>query len=573
MRNQSSKNYQTRIQIITYLFFLASFILMAKLFYIQVYKHEKYKTLAQEQHWIIQEIPAQRGTIYSKDGSVFASNQDYYLLYAEPKRITKKYETADTLAQLLAEKDFGSYEALFAKYSEFMERDLLWIALERNIDPLLKQQIEDLNLNGIGFELAPIRYYPEETLASHVLGFVAFNEEGDRVGYFGIEGSLDGDLKGKPGKVIQEKDAEGNPILVGGYDQTSPIKGRDVVLTIERSPQYIVEKELEAAVEKYGAQSGSVIVMNPMTSEIIAMANYPEFNPSKLEDESKAKNMSISDTYEPGSVLKGFTVSAGIDSGSITTSSTFVDSGPVSYSDYTINNWDGKHHGVQNIAQLLEKSNNIGAAWVGHQMGAKTLHKYLTAFGLGEKSEISLEGEDTGLIRDPSTWTDIDLATISFGQGVSATPLQVLNGFNAIANGGTLYRPRIISEIVTEDEAIKMETKKIRRVISPSTSEKMVELLTSAVDQGESKFFNLEGYEIAGKTGTAQIPEEGTYDPNETNATFVGFMAGSKKFSMLVRLERPSTSPYASETAVPLWMSLAHELATYYSLPPDKEVN
>jgi cell division protein FtsI (penicillin-binding protein 3) len=572
VRRNTSINYQTRIKIINFGFLAAALILTAKLFYIQVYKHEKYRTLAEGQHWIIQEIPAERGTIYSKDGAVLASNQDYYLLYAEPQRIEKKYEVADTLAQLLSEKDFGTYEELFAKYSKFLERELLWIALERNIDPLLKKQIEEMELKHIGFELAPIRYYPEENMASHVLGFVAFNEEGERVGYFGVEGSLNGDLRGKPGKVVQEKDAEGNPILVGGYDQTPPIKGRDIVLTIERSPQYIVEKKLKEAVEKYGAQSGSVIVMNPSTAEIIAMANYPEFNPSNLESESEAKNMAISDTYEPGSVLKAFTVSAGIDSGKISPSTTFVDSGPVVYSGYTIDNWDYKHHGVQTIAQLLQKSNNIGAAWVGHQVGSKDLYNYLTDFGLGEKSGISLEGEDTGIVRDYSTWTDIDLANVSFGQGVSATPLQVLNGFNAIANGGVLNRPRVISQVVTEDEKINMGTKKIRRVISKASSKKMTDLLVSAVDEGESKFSNLDGYRIAGKTGTAQIPEEGTYDSPETNATFAGFLAESKKFSMLVRLERPSTSPYASETAVPLWMDLARELATYYSIPPDKKL-
>ncbi len=552
-----------------YGFSLAVFVLILKLFHIQVYSHEKYKSLAEEQHWIVQELTAERGRIYSKDGFVLASNQNYYLLYAEPKRIENKLELAEKLAKLLSEREYGSYEELYTKYFDLLDCDLWWIGLERNIDPATKEFIEALALEGVGFELSPIRYYPEGELASHIMGFVAFNDEGERVGYFGIEGSLDGDLRGKKGKIIQEKDAEGNPILVGGYEKTDPIKGRDIILTIERSPQYIVERKLEEAVEKYGASSGSVVVMNPFTSEIIAMANYPKFNPGELEDESQAKNIAISDTYEPGSVLKGFTISAGIDVGKITPSSTFVDSGPVQYSDYTIDNWDGKHHGVQTIAQLLQKSNNIGAAWVGHQVGSKDIHKYFSNFGLGQKTGISLEGEDTGVIRNPSTWTAIDLATISFGQGISATPLQVLNGFNAIANGGVLNRPRIISQIVTGDEIIDMETKEVRRVISKETSRTMVDLLTSAVEQGESRYFNIEGYKVAGKTGTAEIPKEGSYDTSETNATFVGFLSESKKFSMLVRLERPVSSRYASETAVPLWMDLAQDLATYYSIPPD----
>jgi len=565
------KNRTNRIKLLIASFFLIGLLIVAKLFFIQVLSHEKYEALAQEQHWIVEEIPAERGSILSRNGEVLASNQDYYLMYAEPKNIKHKVVVAETLAEFLSSKDFGSYEELFAKYLGYLENDSWWIGLEKSIDPQTKKEIEGLNLQGIGFDLVSKRYYPEKTLASHVLGFVAFDSDGNRRGYFGIEGNFDGDLYGKPGKVVQEKDAEGHPILVGGYARADPISGRDIVLTIDRSVQYIVERELERAVEKYGAASGTVIVMDPLTSEIIAMANYPNFDPSNLTDESEVKNLAIADTYEPGSVLKAFTISAGIDSGKVTPSSTFVDSGPVTYSDYTIDNWDGKHHGVQDIAQLLQKSNNIGAAWVGHQVGSKDLYNYFTQFGLNEKTGISLEGEDTGTMRDFSTWTDIDLATIAFGQGISTTPIQILNGLNVIANGGILYKPRIVSKIITEDSVINMKTKKVRRVISGKTAETMLDLLTSAVDQGESKFFNIDGYEIAGKTGTAQIPKEGTYDPTETNATFAGFLSKSKKFSMLVRLEKPSTSTYAAETAVPLWMNLAHELVTYYSIPPDKD--
>jgi len=565
------KNRTNRIKLLIASFFLIGLLIVAKLFFIQVLSHEKYEALAQEQHWIVEEIPAERGSILSRNGEVLASNQDYYLMYAEPKNIKHKVVVAETLAEFLSSKDFGSYEELFAKYLGYLENDSWWIGLEKSIDPQTKKEIEGLNLQGIGFDLVSKRYYPEKTLASHVLGFVAFDSDGNRRGYFGIEGNFDGDLYGKPGKKKKKKDAEGHPILVGGYARADPISGRDIVLTIDRSVQYIVERELERAVEKYGAASGTVIVMDPLTSEIIAMANYPNFDPSNLTDESEVKNLAIADTYEPGSVLKAFTISAGIDSGKVTPSSTFVDSGPVTYSDYTIDNWDGKHHGVQDIAQLLQKSNNIGAAWVGHQVGSKDLYNYFTQFGLNEKTGISLEGEDTGTMRDFSTWTDIDLATIAFGQGISTTPIQILNGLNVIANGGILYKPRIVSKIITEDSVINMKTKKVRRVISGKTAETMLDLLTSAVDQGESKFFNIDGYEIAGKTGTAQIPKEGTYDPTETNATFAGFLSKSKKFSMLVRLEKPSTSTYAAETAVPLWMNLAHELVTYYSIPPDKD--
>ena len=556
-----------RIKVLTLVFALLSLVIFGRLAQIQVFQHKKYSTIANAQHWIVQDIPAKRGRILSADGAVLATNQDYYLLYAEPKRITDKGQFAKDMADFLASEERGTSEELFAKYYDLIDNDLWWIALERKIDPATKEAVLGLGLDGLGFELSPQRFYPEGTLAAHLLGFVAMNEKGDRLGYFGIEGGLDGDLHGKCGKVIQEKDALGNPILSGGYDYMDSISGRDVTLTIERPVQFMVEKELADAVERYGAASGTVVVMDPLTGSIIALANYPTFDPSDVTENTK--NLAISETYEPGSVMKPFTITTGIDLGIINPSSTFVDSGPVNYSGHIIDNWDGKHHGVQNIAQLLQKSNNIGAAWVGHQVGAKNLHKYLTSFGFGQKTGMILEGEDTGIIRDADSWTDIDLANIAFGQGISATPLQILNAFNVFANGGILYRPRIVSQIMSEEKPIEMRPQKIRKVLSEKKSQVMEELLIGAVAQGESRYFNIDGYKVAGKTGTGQIFIDGDYDPSATNATFVGFLATSKKFSMLVKLERPSASVFAAETAVPLWMDLARQLASYYAIPPD----
>jgi cell division protein FtsI/penicillin-binding protein 2 len=281
----------------------------------------------------------------------------------------------------------------------------------------------------------------------------------------------------------------------------------------------------------------------------------------------------VSQTFEPGSVLKGLSISAAVDLNRVSPNTTFEDNGPVWYSGHKIDNWDGKHHGTQNIVQLLQKSNNIGAAWVAHQVGAKKMHQYFTDFGLGSTYGISLEGEDTGILREYRSWTDIDLATSAFGQGISATPLQILNGFNSIANGGYLLQPRVVSKIIDSSEIIEIPTKSIRRVLSKETSETMIELLEKAAEEGEAKFFVMKNYRIAGKTGTAQIPEEGEYSLDRTNATFAGFMAEGKEFSMIVKLEEPRTSYYAAETAVPLWMDIATELVKYFGIPPDKARN
>jgi len=595
----NSKNW--RLNFLLTIYSLAIVVFLTRLFAIQVLKHGTYTAQAQNQYWNLSVIPARRGDIISSDDFVLAGTQTHYLMYIEPKKVAEPVKTAHELADYLANrqtaklavvgdetktKDELEYDRAFyfgENYDRILQNinsDLYWVIVEHNITPLEKEAIEALKLAGVGFEEEPVRYYPEKNLCSHVLGFVAFNEQGEKQGYFGIEGALDGDLKGKPGRVLEELDALGNPILIGDYKKAEPIRGRDIVLTINRTIQYIVEKGLKDGVEKYDARSGNVIVMDPFTGEVLALANYPTYQPDDFDyeqedekshrKEEERKNLAISQTYEPGSVMKPFTISSAIDLGLVNPSTTFEDRGPVQYSDYVIDNWDGKHHGIQTITQLLEKSNNIGASWVGHLVGRESLARYLSEFGFGHKSEIELEGEDTGAIRDPGNWTEIDLATVSFGQGISATPLQVLNGFNVIANGGFLIQPKIIQKIIDDQKVIDMPTKQIKRVISKETAGTLTDMLISATESGEAKYFVMKNYKIAGKTGTAQIPFEGKYDPERTNATFVGYVAGSKRFSMIVRLEEPRASIYAAETSVPLWMGIANELIKYYGLPPDK---
>ena len=360
-----------------------------------------------------------------------------------------------------------------------------------------------------------------------------------------------------------------------------PINGRDIVLTINRAVQYIVERRLKDGVEKYGAVSGSVIVMNPETGDVIAMVNYPTYDPKNFTRESEKddkenetkierKNLAIADTYEPGSVIKSLTISTAVDLNLVKPETTFSDDGPVSYSGHLINNWDGKHYGIQTIVQLLQKSNNIGAAWVGHLVGSDKLHKYFSNFGLGSSTGIELEGEDAGILRDSGEWTDIDLANAAFGQGLLTTPIQILNAFNAVVNGGNLMKPKIVSKIIDNGDEIVIKPKVVRRVISEKTSNTMIFLLTKAVEGGESKYFNIKNYQIVGKTGTAQIFVDGKYDSQKTDATFIGYVPVSRKFSMIVRLNQPTSSVFAAETAVPLWMDIAKDLLVYYGATPNK---
>ena len=587
--NKYAKASNTRITLIRNLFLLVYLVLIIRLYQIQIRDHDEYNAQAQEQHWNLLNIPASRGDILSRDGFPLATTQVSYLMYLEPKKISNKVETIEKLATKLAEFNKFDLEDPYNFHKQKLEKslalDLFWIKVIGDLSPYEKEQVEELEIEGSGFEESPLRYYPEGTLASHVLGFVASDSEGNKTGYFGIEGFLNGDLVGKHGRLVQEQDAFGAPILVGGYKKIDPIEGRDIILTIDRGAQYIVERLLEEGVKKYDSVSGTVIVMEPFTGDVIALANYPTYDPANFNDygdketfegnrkKIERRNLAISQTYEPGSVLKALTVSTAVDLGLVTPDTPFVDAGPVQYSDYVIDNWDGNHHGVQTITQLLQKSNNIGAAWVGHLVGSENLYNYLSKFGIGTITGIDLEGEDTGILRPYQDWTAIDLATVAFGQGVSATPLQVLNAFNAIANGGVLMQPRIFDRIIDGEETVEIPTKKIRRVLSRENSDGMVDLLTKAVKGNESKYFNLKSYDIAGKTGTAQIPVAGKYDPNKTNATFVGFLSNSKRYSMIVKLEEPNSSIYAAETAVPLWMSITEELVKYFGIPVDHDVD
>ena len=556
-----------RAHIIISFFVSLTLIFVVRLYTLQVRGYEEYKALAKKQHQSSIFLSAKRGDIYTSDNFPLALTEMRYLLYAEPKKIPDPAKYAKSIAIIL-EKDSIKSEELELALKEKLLSDLFWISLKKNLTLEQIKEIERLKFNGIGFEEEFVRYYPEKGLASQVLGFVGSDKEGNPKGYFGIEGFYEGDLKGISGTIFQEKDAFGYPIAVGDYKKISSKDGHSITLTLDRTVQFIIEEKLKEAVVKYGAKSGTAIVVAPQMGRIIAMANFS----SEEDAEHNARNMAIADTYEPGSVVKALTMSSAIDMGKVTPSTTYVDDGPKSFSGHIVDTWDGKHYGIETIESILQHSNNLGAAWVGKIVGAKHLREYFINFGFGNKLGIDLEGGDTGIIREVSDWRDIDLATASFGQGISATPLQVVMAFSAIANDGILMKPFVAEKIMDEKgkTIAEFEPKALRRVISKKSSETMVDMLTAAVSGGEAKFFVSKKYLVAGKTGTAQIPLEGEYDPSKTNATFVGFLPKSRKFVMLIKLAEPTASIYASETAVPIWMDMAESLAAYYRIPPDK---
>ena len=559
--------------------FIASFsILTIRLLYIQVIAHDNYKSRALNQQIAKQTISYQRGEIFSSDGFVLATNNVTYTLISNPSRIKNIDEFLNVVASKINFENQEDRNSFKEKIKNIYDKNSYYLIIKKGLSKDEKESIEKENLPDVYFEKEIRRFYPEGNLASNILGFVASSETEKYKGYYGIEGRNDNLLKGREGRVTYERGADGQVILYGDYSKQDSIDGDSIVLTVDRSVQYIIENRLREGVEKYGAKSGQIIVMDPKTGDILGMANYPNFDPYDpykefIDKEGKIKseirNKSISDNIEPGSVIKPLTISSALDLGLIDLNYTYQDNDVLKISDTEVDNWDHKHHGTMGLIDLLQKSNNIGSSLIGLKLGSENIINYFTKFGFNRSSSIDLEGEEIGYLKK-GFWADIDIASAAFGQGFTATPLQVLSSYTVFVNDGNLIKPKIIKYIKKSNgDQIKYPNLIEKSVLNKFTADSVNKLLVKSIEGNESKFFNIKNYHIGGKTGTAQIAKDGKYLENKTNALFIGYLATSKKFSMIVRLEEPSSSPYAAETAVPLWMDTASELINYFNISPD----
>ncbi|NIT04324.1 hypothetical protein GTO10_05395 [Candidatus Saccharibacteria bacterium] len=588
-----------RLKVVFVFFALVLVFISLRLFKIQVIDHEQYLILAEGQRVRSYEIPAERGRIFSS-GGILATNEEAYRLFADLNAVEDPESLAQELVPILLEDHrFFTYnpmpselvskvgdssdprETLTARLVELLTKeDRQWVSLARKVSLSVAEKVREKEFAGLTFEPDPRRFYPEGTLGAGVLGFVASDEEGSDRGYNGLEGYYDGDLRGKAGWSASEYSPTRQSILIGTSSAVEAQNGADLYLTVNRGVQTILEEKIKEGVERYGAKSGSFVAIEPKTGKILAMGNYPSFDPgnfSPLEEGGDSdygrefRNLSIATTYEPGSIMKPVTLSSALDSGKIGTDWTFVDSGPLKIGESTINTWDGKHWGKQTLSELLQKSNNVGAAQVALEVGAETLRSYFLNFGFGSSLGVDLEGEEAGLVKDLKNWRRVDLATAGFGQGVAVTPLQMTAAYAAIANGGVLMKPYVVEKIIDRaGREIDFSPTPIRRVISPQTADVVTELLRSATSGGESVALRNARYVIAGKTGTAQIPVGGRYDPNKSNTTFVGFPFKDKEFVMLIRLEEPTTSTFSATTVVPLWLEAFEKVAPLFGILPDR---
>ncbi len=584
-----------RLNFLKLFFFLLLFALVGRLFYWQVLNYNELAEAATEQHLTTIRIDSPRGRILSADGNILAGNQKAYLLFAmipeieknlgkSQKYVDKVKEIVDKLTPILYKETISQKvepEKLSKKEKETIEanlrndmtdklskQSLVWVPLFRKLSQNSAEEIKKIDIKGLGFEEQNRRFYPEGSLGGFLLGFVGKDSEGNDRGYFGLEGFYQDQLQGQSGTLTQEVDASGKPIISLEDAGSQPKQGLDIQTTIDRTVQYTVEKYLFDGAKKYGAKHASAIVMDPKTGEILALANYPSYDPLKWDqfEDKIRKNNAISDVYEPGSTFKGVTAAAALDSGIVKPETICPCAGPLKIAEYEVQTWNNKYSPNSTMAQILQHSDNIGAAFWAQQLGKEKFIKAVRDFGFGTTTGIDLQGEETGLLKKNQDWGEIDLATGGFGQGLSVTALQMVNAFSVIANDGKLMRPYVVKKIISKDKEIENSPKVLRTVLKKETAVKMREMLLSAVEQGEAKRIIPKGMRVGGKTGTAQIPLNGRYDPSKTVASFIGFgPVEDPRFVMIVKYVEP-VPIYGAETAEPTFFKIASDLYSYWGI-------
>lgn len=548
-------------------FILLLVVIISRLFYWQIVKAEMLSELAQFQYSGLIKATPRRGEIKTSDGFPIAANKVTYQLFVNPTEIKDRNQTVSTLSSL--------FDVTVASVSALLQPDRLWVPIKSGIAAQEKEEIEKMQIPGVGFEEHYTRFYPEASVAAHLIGFVGKNEQGQDKGYVGLEGFYDRLLKGKEGYSVELRDALGRPIISKRTLMTNGSDGGSLFLSLDRSIQFLAENKLKDGIERYGALGGMVGVMDPQTGNIIAMASSPTFSPAEYwkHDESLYKNPFITNTYEPGSTIKPIIMASAIDAGLITPQ-TKCDScaGPVLVSEYELHTWDDKYYKDTNMIGVIQHSDNTGMVFVALKLGVDKMIEYLTRFGIGKLTDIDLQGETAPSFKPRSAWYDVDLATAGFGQGISVTPIELLTAFSALANEGKIMKPRVVTAFENANgEMHKIPTKIISRPLTSKTARVMTEILVNAVEKGEAQWAKLKGYRIAGKTGTASIPVKGHYDPDNTITSFIGFAPAEKpKFIMLVILDRPTTSIYAADTAAPIFFDIAANLLSYYGIPPSE---
>lgn len=564
MRDDKEKWSKIRIRAIGVFFALFFVIVAARSFYLQVIKEDEWVKLADKQHQKIVPLIPVRGSISDCNGSPLAVSIDMDSCFADPRSIENIPETAAKLAPILGMPR--------AELEKKLNGGKSFVWLQRRMVPELAAKVKALKLEGIGFVKETKRFYPNSEVASNVIGFTGV----DPSGLEGVELKYDSTILGNSGYLITERDALGRDIALKGAVVKNSSKGNSVVLTIDKNIQYITEKELAAAVKNSGAKGGIAVVMDPQTGKVLAMANYPTFNPNTFAQypHQYLRNHAICDSFEPGSTMKVLLLAAALEEKVVSSGDRFnCENGSYSVGGITIH--DTHTYGTLTVSDILKYSSNIGAAKIGRRLGATRLSGYLRNFGIGEKSGIDLPGEAGGNLRDKSSWYESDLATISFGQGMTASAIQLAAAYSAVANGGTLMKPYIVDRVTDENGLVlqRFAPQPKARVVSQQTTERLAKIMETVVATGGTgTAAAVEGYRVAGKTGTAQKVDPLTrrYSASKRTASFIGFVPADRpRLTIAVIVDEPKTSPYGGVVAAPAFGAIAQQSLCYLKVSPD----
>lgn len=554
-----------RINLVLLLIILFSAVIVGRLIFIQVFKYQYWRALAQGQQKFFAFLQGERGEIFFQDKTNLAINQNFDLVYLVPNEIKNPEETADILSSILNLDKNSIFERI--KKESFYE------VIKKKLTREEVESLKNLNSPGVYLGQEAGRYYPFGDLASQVVGFLG----GDNKGQYGIEGFYDDVLQGKD-KVLEK---EMGPAGYFVNETANPFgEGSDIILTLDYNIQFMAEKLLKKAKEDLDIKEGEIIVIEPNSGEILALANFPNFNLNQYPEVKNLEifqNSSIQKIFEPGSVFKPITMAAALDQGKITPQTTYVDEGFVKIGGHIISNYNGHVWGERTMTEVLEKSINTGAIFAEQQMDHDIFLDYIKCFGIFEPTGIDLQGEVSSPNKEFKMGYEVNFATASFGQGIGMTSLQLVRAIAVIANGGKLVRPYIVDKILENGKIIETKPEiQDPSVISQSTASQLTLMLVNVIENGYGKSVGIPGYYIAGKTGTAQISwsalginKEGYSD--KTIQTFAGFApALDPQFLILIKLYNPKAKT-AEYSAAPIFKELAKYIIDYWQIPPDHE--
>lgn len=558
-----------RLWALAAIFALGGVVLTARVAYVQLVDTEHYRAQAQNEHFGQQEVRAARGAILDRNGYPLATTVDAFDVFvnrADWQNLDDARKAAAIIAPLIGQKPDDLV-------NQVRNEDKGLYLAYAGLDFAKGASLHDADAPGLRVVQTTKRFYPEGDLASTLLGFVGR----DHTGLTGVERDFDRELGGVPGTIYFERDSIGNRLSLGAERiGQQPDPGGNIRLTIDRYIQRLVEGELEAQIAKTGALGGSIVVMEPTTGALLAAASNPGFKLSHLDlnkpDQSLFRDRAVTDVYEPGSVFKTLTASMAIDLGLVTPESTYDDIGAAYIGPSTIRNWDFSVNGVTSVTQILQRSLNTGAVWMSGLIGADAFYSYVRKFGLGEPTHVGLGGEPDGLVRsnaDPD-WTEVDLATNSFGQGIAATPLQVITAIGSIANGGRLMRPYIVQEMDTPEGTRSFSPVVVRQVMSEQTAATVTDMMNQVVEGNPGHLAAIKGYHVAGKTGTTTgaTLADGTVR-NGNVASFIGFApVNDPKMIVLVKLDFKEDR-LGGQVSAPVFADLAPSILAYLGVKPD----